>query len=68
MNNNATSFILGIVAGYLAFTETGKKIVNNVANTAISSAMPVSSNVLNTLTSAVNGFKTPAPTTKEVSK
>ena len=23
MNNNATSFILGIVAGYLVFTETG---------------------------------------------
>lgn len=65
MNNNATSFILGIVAGYLVFTETGKKIVSNVANTAVSSAMPISSNVLNTLTNAVNGVKAPA-TTKEV--
>lgn len=68
MNNNGTSFILGIIAGYLVFTETGKKIVNNVANTAVSSVMPVSTNVLNTLTNAVNGVATPAPTKEETTK
>lgn len=68
MNNNATSFILGIVAGYLVFTETGKKIVSNVANTAVSSATPISTNVVNALTSAVNGVATPAPTKGETKK
>lgn len=68
MNNNATSFILGIVAGYLVFTETGKKTVSNVANTAVSSAMPISTNVVSALTSAVNGVATPAPTKEETKK
>lgn len=68
MNNNGTSFILGIIAGYLVFTETGKKIVNNVANTAVSGIMPISNNVVSTLTNAVNGVATPAPTKEETKK
>ena len=48
------SFLIGICAGYLIFTETGKKMVNNIANAAVSQAAPAAGTLLNAVKQAAN--------------
>lgn len=54
--DKGTTFILGLLAGYVLFTEQGKSIVKTVTNTAMSSVTPIPS-VINTLANSVNGTK-----------
>lgn len=54
MQSNGISFLIGICAGYLIFTETGKKMVNNIANAAVSQAAPAAGTLLNAVKQAAN--------------
>lgn len=63
--NNGASFLVGVLAGFFIFTETGKNIANSMANIAVNQAMPGATMLMNAATKAMKPT-TPTPTSTPV--
>lgn len=61
--NNGASFLIGVLAGFFIFTETGKNIANSMANIAVNQAVPGATALMNVATKAMNPIPPTTPTT-----
>lgn len=66
--NNGASFLIGVLAGFFIFTETGKNIANSMANIAVNQAVPGATTLMNVAAKAINPIPptTPTPTQEAV--
>ncbi len=65
--NNGASFLIGVLAGFFIFTETGKNIANSMANIAVNQAVPGATALMNVAAKTMNPIPTtPTPTQEAV--
>ena len=64
--NNGASFLIGVLAGFFIFTETGKNIVNSMANIAVNQAVPGATALMNVAAKAINPIPPTTPTQEAV--
>lgn len=64
--NNGASFLIGVLAGFFIFTETGKNIANSMANIAVNQAAPGATALMNVAAKAMNPIPPTTPTQEAV--
>lgn len=64
--NNGASFLIGVLAGFFIFTETGKNIANSMANIAVNQAVPGATALMNVAAKAMNPIPSTTPTQEAV--